>query len=191
MLAADHPDAPALPAARAEVARLKRFLDNLVDMVRIDSGKLDLRQEAIDLTDAVASAVHDLKDTLRGHHIELKVPASLPLVRADATLLHHILINLIANAAVHGGAGAIEIIGTRTPDAVMLSVRDHGPGLPPGSERRVFETFARGAGSDRAGGSGLGLAIAKGFAGAMGIEVTAANHHDGGAVFSLVFPVRG
>ncbi|MFS4895193.1 hypothetical protein SOO45_14115, partial [Staphylococcus aureus] len=93
------PDAGALPVARAETARLKRFLDNLVDMVRIDSGQLDLKLEAIDLTDAVSSAVHDLKAILGGHHIDLRVPATLPLVRADATLLHHILINLLANAA--------------------------------------------------------------------------------------------
>ncbi|MFX7052649.1 hypothetical protein ABTH91_21680, partial [Acinetobacter baumannii] len=67
-IAAQHPDASAVPTARVEIARLKRFLDTLVDMVRIDSGQLDLKIEAIDLTDAIASAVHDLKAILRGHH---------------------------------------------------------------------------------------------------------------------------
>ena len=186
-LAADPGNGDALPTARAEIARLKRFLDNLVDMVRIDSGKLNLKVEAVDLTDAVASAVHDLQDLIRGNPIDLKVPANLPFVRADATLLHHVLLNLLANATIHGGAGPIEIIGARTPDAVTLAIRDHGPGLPEGTEAQVFETFAQGSGSDRTGGSGLGLAIAKGFAEAMGAALTAGNDPAGGAIFTLGF----
>jgi two-component system sensor histidine kinase KdpD len=188
-LARQYPDAAAVPLARADIARLRRFLDNLLDMVRLDSGALAISPEAIDLTDAVASAVHDLKDLLRGVHIDLQVPVDLPLVRADPTLLHHVLINLLANAAIHGGAGRVAIVGQRMPDTVLLSVRDHGPGLEPGSEKRVFDTFAQGRGSDRSGGSGLGLAIAKGFAEAMHVGITARNHPDGGAEFSLAFAV--
>ena len=192
-IAIEAPEAATLPLARAEVARLRRFLDNLVDMVRIDSGKLDLRPEPIDLTDAIGSAVHDVKDLLKGHHIDLQVPPTLPLVTADPTLLHHILINLLSNAAVHGGGtGRITILGRRIPDAVELSVCDQGPGLAPDSERAVFETFIQGRGSDRHGGSGLGLAIVKGFADAMHVAIRAGNHADGGAVFTLRFaaPVR-
>jgi two-component system sensor histidine kinase KdpD len=184
----EHPDATTLSVAKMEVARLRRFLDNLIDMVRIDSGALELHPEPIDLVDAIGGAVHDLKDLFRGRHIELKVPANLPFVTADPTLLHHILINLLANAAQHGGeAGTITIEGRRSPDAVLLSIGDEGPGLPPGSEQRIFETFAQGRGSDRHGGSGLGLAIVKGFADAMGIVASARNHEDGGAVFTLSF----
>jgi two-component system sensor histidine kinase KdpD len=184
----EHPGAQTLPIAKMEVARLRRFLDNLVDMVRIDAGALELRLEPIDLTDAIGGAVHDLKDLFRSRHIDLKVPANLPFVKADPTLLRHVLINLLANAGQHGGEkGVITIEGTRTPDAVLLSIRDQGPGLPPGMETRVFETFAQGRGSDRKGGSGLGLAIVKGFADAMNIETTARNHPDGGAEFTLRF----
>ncbi|WP_299423269.1 sensor histidine kinase KdpD [Sphingomonas bacterium] len=189
-LAAQDPDPAAAAMARAEVARLRRFLDNLVDMVRIDTGALNLKMEAVDLTDAVGSAVHDLKDLLRGTHIDLRVPANLPLVEADATLLHHILINLLANAAIHGGKGAIEITGERQPNAIVLSVRDHGAGLTSGSEALVFETFAQGLGGDQQGGSGLGLAIAKGFAEAIRVKIVAGNHPTGGAIFSLSIPPR-
>ncbi len=158
-------------------------------MVRIDTGGLSLAIEPIDLTDAVASAAHDLKDLLAARPIDLQVPPDLALVRADPRLLHHVLLNLLANAAVHGGAGPISIRGERTPAGVTLTVRDQGPGLPPGREAGVFETFARGEGSDRAGGSGLGLAIAKGFADAMAVRLTASNAGDGpGAVFRLDFP---
>ncbi|WP_294335090.1 sensor histidine kinase KdpD [uncultured Sphingomonas sp.] len=184
-LAAAHPDETATGIARAEVARLRRFLDNLVDMVRIDAGAIALSLEPIDLTDAAAAAVHDLRDVLAGRQLVLRVPPDLPLVRADPRLLHHILLNLLSNAAVHGGDGAIEILGERRPDAVRLAVRDHGPGLPPGEEASIFETFARGTGSDRAGGSGLGLAIAKGFATAMGAPIRAMDADGGGALFAV------
>jgi two-component system, OmpR family, sensor histidine kinase KdpD len=108
-------------------------------------------------------------------------------VKADPVLVHHILINLLANAAIHGGAGPIEIIGERSPDAITLSIRDHGPGLPLGREARIFETFTRGSGDDRTGGSGLGLAIAKGFADAMKLRLSATQAPGGGACFSLRF----
>ena len=75
------------------------------------------------LTDVVAAVVHDLKDPLRGHHIDFQVPAGLPLVRVDERLLHHILLNLLANAIQHGGNdGPIGIIGRRTPDAVTVTL---------------------------------------------------------------------
>jgi K+-sensing histidine kinase KdpD len=76
----------------------------------------------------------------------------------------------------------------RTHDAVLLTIRDRGEGLVPGAEQMIFDTFARGKGSDRHGGSGLGLAIAKGFSDALGIRLAAANHPEGGAIFTLQFP---
>ena len=69
-LAGEHPDAAALPVARAEVSRLRRFLDNLVELVRLDAGGIRLDVEPVDLTDVVAGVVHDLKDLLRGHPID-------------------------------------------------------------------------------------------------------------------------
>jgi two-component system sensor histidine kinase KdpD len=188
-LAAETPGSPAVAMARAEVQRLKRFLDNLVDMVRMDAGALHLTPEPLDLTDAVGSAVHDLRDTLAHNRIDLAIPGTLPLVRADPRLLHHILINLLANAAQHGDPeGPIAIEARRVSGAVLLEVRDHGPGIEPGAEQAIFETFARGKGSDRHGDSGLGLAIVKGFADALGIGVAAATGVDGGAIFTLRIP---
>lgn len=190
-VAAENPHAKSLPVARVEVGRLRRFLDNLIDMVRIDTGAFQLAPEPIDLVDAVGAAVHDLKGLLSRSHIELKIPPSLPLVRADPRLLHHILINLLANAVQHAGTDKpITIEGRRTPDAVQLVVRDRGLGLEPGTELSVFETFSHGKGDDRSGGSGLGLAIVKGFAEAMGLKVTASNAADGGAEFSISFEAQ-
>lgn len=180
--------APEIATARAEAQRLKRFLDNLVDMVRIDAGALNLCIEPINLTDAVSAAVHDLRQALKTNPIDLQVPPNLPLVRADARLLHHILINLLANAAQHGGANKpIIVAARRNREGILLSVEDCGPGLPPGGVAAIFESFGRGSGDDRRGGSGLGLAIVKGFAQAMNLAVSAADAPDGGATFTLAF----
>ncbi|MES2056077.1 MAG: sensor histidine kinase KdpD [Pseudomonadota bacterium] len=187
-IAAEHPTSPATPVARSAVDRLQRFLDNLLSMLRLDSGALTPASEAVDLTDAVGSAVADLRDLLGGKHIDLRVPANLPLVRADPVLLHHVLINLLANSVQHGGAdGIVTIEGSRTANGITLTIRDDGPGLDPASEDRIFDMFASGTGTDRSGGSGLGLAIVKGFADAMKIKVSAGTHPDGGAAFSLMF----
>ncbi|TRW18442.1 sensor histidine kinase KdpD [Glacieibacterium frigidum] len=184
-------DTTAIDTLDTETQRLARFVANLLDMARVEAGALRLSVEPVDLTDAVAGAVHDLRRSLEGHAIDLDVPPDLPLVRVDPQLFHHILINLLDNAGKYSDPGAtIAIRGRRTPDALTLEIIDAGPGLPPGREAQVFETFTRLEGSDRsAGGTGLGLAIVKGFAEAMGIAVGAANRGEPrGAVFSLRFP---
>jgi len=176
----------------AEAERLNRFVANLLDMVRVEAGALRLQVEAVDLTDAVASAVHDLRRQLDRHAIRLDVPADLPMVRADPQLFHHCLINLLDNAGKYSEpGGTITIHGRRRPGELVLSILDEGPGLPAGREAEVFETFTRLEGSDRKGGTGLGLAIVKGFAEAMGVSATAGNRDDRkGACFSLRFPER-
>ena len=175
----------------SEAARLNRFVSNLLDMARVEAGALRLHVEPIDLSDAVTGAAHDARGALEGHDVRLDVPPDLPLVRADPQLLHHCLLNLLDNAGRYGAPGsAITIEGRHRFGELRLAVLDHGPGLPPGREAQVFETFRRLEGSDRAvGGTGLGLAIVKAFAEAMGMGVEAANRPDEvGAAFTLVFP---
>ncbi|SFP55479.1 sensor histidine kinase [Sphingomonas rubra] len=175
----------------SEAQRLNRFVANLLDMARVEAGALKLNVEATDLSDAVTGASHDARRALEGHDVRLDVPPDLPLVRVDPQLLHHCLLNLLDNAGRYGDPGAeIVIKGTNRFGEVRLAVLDHGPGLPPGREAEVFETFKRLEGSDRAiGGTGLGLAIVKAFAEAMEMVVEAGNRPDGkGAAFTLVFP---
>ena len=179
-----------LSAARAEAERLNRFVANLLDMVRIEAGALHQSIEPVDLAEAVAAAVHDLRRVLEDHPVRLDVPPELPFASVDPQLFHHCLINLIENAGKYGDPGSsITLTARRQPGSMTLSVMDEGPGLPPGDEARIFETFTRIEGSDRKGGTGLGLAIVKGFAEAMGLSVSAANRTDrGGAIFTIRFP---
>ncbi|PVX30368.1 sensor histidine kinase [Sphingomonas pokkalii] len=189
MRAASEEQAGQIDAARAEAERLNRFVANLLDMVRIEAGALHQSNEPVDLTDAIGSAVHDLRRTLEGRAIILDVPPDLPFVRVDPRLFHHCLINLLENAAKYSEAATpITISAQRERYSLVLRILDEGPGLPPGEERRVFETFARIEGSDRKGGTGLGLAIVKGFVEAMGLRVDAANRVDApGACFAIHF----
>jgi two-component system, OmpR family, sensor histidine kinase KdpD len=195
MAAADQLEHGASPelvgTIRAEAARLNRFVANLLDMARVEAGALRLQVEPVDLSDAVTGAAHDARRALEGHEVRLDVPPDLPLVRADPQLLHHCLLNLLDNAGRYGDPGTeIVVEGRHRHGELRLAVLDHGPGLPPGREAEVWETFRRLEGSDRAVvGTGLGLAIVKAFAEAMGMAVEAANRPDGGgASFALTFP---
>ncbi|MEG3155613.1 sensor histidine kinase KdpD [Sphingomonas sp. RB1R13] len=188
-LAASSPPSPTLTTLGIEARRLNRFFDNLVEMTRMQDGALMPQMEATDLTDAVASAVRDLRIEIGQRGVEIDVPPSLPLVSADPRMLHHMLINLIGNAAKFSPADrTITIRGTRSAKGLELAIVDEGPGLPEGDPARLFDRFTRVEGSDRTGGSGLGLANVKGFADVMGLTVSAHNEPGHGASFVIAWP---
>lgn len=186
-----HPSPELVESIESEAKRLNRFVANLLDMARVEAGALPMRAEATDLFDAVAAAVHDTRASLLAHTVEVDIVPDIPLVRLDPVLFHHCLINLLDNAGRYADPGTPTVIRCRRiADALLLSVIDQGPGIPPGQEKRVFETFTRLEGSDRVRqGTGLGLAIVKGFAEAMGLAVEASNNDEpGGACFTIRIP---
>ncbi len=190
---ADAMQARQVASARAQADRLRGVVANLLDMARIEAGVLSGISEPVDLADAIAGAVQDLRQVLTAHPITMDVSPDLPFVRVDPQLFHQCLVNLIDNAARHGAPGTpITLAARRSPGSLRLMVLDHGPGLPPGEEERIFATFARIEGSDRKGGTGLGLAIVRGFCTAMGLTVAASNRTDlpagqSGACFAITF----
>lgn len=170
----------ALSAAR----RLERTMSDLIAAARIEEGSLSPQCESLDLVDA-ADAACGAAMVQEGLSLGHAIPADLPFVRADAVLLHHVLINLIDNALSH--ARSRVMLGARADGAdVALWVEDDGPGVAPGQRARIFERFARIEGGDRAQGSGLGLAIVRGFAEAMGMRVSIGESPLGGARFTLM-----
>ena len=188
-LAAEQGGSATTETLKGEARRLRRVFDDLVEMTRIEAGALIVKREATDLTDAVAAAVDDLRAELARHRLTLDVPAALPLVEADPRMLHHILINLLGNAAKYTPPGsAITVRARATFEGLTLSVLDTGPGIPSGREGSLFDRFTRIDGDDMSGGTGLGLAIVKGFADAMGLRVAAANREEGGAEFAVTWP---
>ncbi len=184
MRPADAEQAEQIGEARAESQRLQRFFTNLLDIARVEAGALHLAIESVDIAEAVASAVHDLRRALSDRPIRMDVSPELPFVLVDPQLFHHCLINLLENAAKYGDAGSPIVISARRGwQGLELHIIDEGPGLPSGADNGIFDTFTRIEGSDRTGGTGLGLGIVRGFAEAMGLRVGASNrssHNPGG-----------
>ena len=170
--------------------RLRRIVDNLLDMTRIESGKTPLNPEWSDVRDLLESAADQLSNEISRERIQICVPENLPLVRLDFGLIEQALCNLLINAVQHSPAGSpVELAAQLDAGTLELRVRDHGTGLTPGDEQKVFEKFYRGADS-KTGGTGLGLSIVAGIARAHRGEVSATNNPTGGATFTIRLPVE-
>ena len=175
-----------------EAERLNRFIANLLDMTRLESGAVEPRFAAVDLPEIVSSALKRAQRILTGHRIELQLPPDLPLLRLDFVLFEQVLFNLLDNAAKYSPAGSvIRLQANRADERVELRVTDEGEGIPPDDLEHIFDKFYRvHAGDQRRAGTGLGLAICRGFVEAMGGTISAANRADRkGAVFTIRLPV--
>lgn len=176
---------PYLTEINTASQRLQRVVDSLLQMTRLESDVLQPSLDWCDLSDVIFAARQAAGETLSTHPVQVTIPDSLPLVKLDHTLLAQALANILHNAAIYTPkATPIEISASLHGSKLRLIIRDHGPGLPLGEERRVFEKFYRAKGSP-AGGTGLGLAIARGFIQAQGGDITARNHPEGGAEFVI------
>lgn len=178
-----------LATAQEEAERLSRFVDNLLDMTRLESGALGPKREPVDVADAVGSALRRTGQLLAEHPVTTDLAPDLPLVRLDFVLLEQVLVNLLENAVRHTPKGTpIEIAAHLATETFMIEVRDHGPGIPSDSMERIFDRFYRAPGASLGKGVGLGLAVAKGFVEAMEGRIAALPRPGGGAVFRLSFP---
>ena len=179
-----------LDEIKAANRRLNRIVTNLLDMTRIDSGRLPLNLEWGEARELLESAVSQVENEVSSERIHLTAPEELPLVRLDFGLMEQALCNLLVNAAEHSPATTrIEMSAQLDGGTLLLRIRDHGPGLAAGEEKKVFEKFFRGTGS-RPGGTGLGLSIVQGIARAHHGEIDAENNPEGGAAFTIRLPVE-
>jgi two-component system sensor histidine kinase KdpD len=175
-----------------ESDRLNRFIGNLLDMTRLESGALKPRTSLNELSDVVGAVLRRASKILAGHRIAVDLPADLPLLALDMVLFEQVLFNLLDNAAKHApGDSLITISASHDGDTVRLRVMDEGEGIPAGDMEKIFEKFYRAGGADRRrAGTGLGLAICRGFVEAMGGTIVAANRTDRrGAMFVITLPV--
>ncbi len=176
---------PYLGEITTATQRLQRVVDSLLQMTRLESDVLKPNLDWCDLRDVISAAQHAIGAPLTTHAVRLQLADDFPLLKLDHALLTQAVANILHNAAIYTPAGTtIDISATIRDQRLRLIIRDHGPGLPAGAERRVFEKFYRVQGSP-AGGTGLGLAIARGFVQAQGGDITARNHPEGGAEFVI------
>lgn len=168
-----------------------RLVANLLDMIRVESGDLQVQKEWQLLSDVVGVALLRTEDQLREHPLTTHLPTDLPLVPVDEILLEQVFVNLLENAARHTPAGTpIEIGAVAQPGEVVVTLADRGPGIPPGEEERIFEKFHR-LGSSPGRGVGLGLTICRGIVTAHGGRLWAEARSGGGALFRFTIPITG
>jgi two-component system sensor histidine kinase KdpD len=191
--------APPLAPAHAEIAqalreaaiRMNALVANLLDMARLESGRIALNLQWQPLEEVVGSALRSLGALFAGRHpIKVQLPRDLPLLRFDAVLIERVLANLLENAAKYTPAGsAISVGAAATPNSVEVWVADEGPGLPPGREELIFEKFERGRKESALPGVGLGLAICRTIVAAHGGEIRGETRAEGGARFVFTLPL--
>lgn len=173
-----------------EAERLNRLVGNLLSMTRLESGALRVRKEWIPIDEVLGAAVNQVERRLGGRKLETKILGGDALVPLDGILIGQVLVNLLDNAIKYTPEGSpIEIAADVGADWASITVADRGPGLPPGTEVKIFELFYQVEPESR--GSGLGLAICRGIVEAHGGEISARNRPDGGLAVSFRLPVDG
>ena len=175
-----------------ESERLNRFIANLLDMTKLESGAVTPNVALHDLGEIVGSALRRASRILSHHQVELELAPDLPMLELDAVLFEQVLFNLLDNAAKYAPPETTILIqGWQTADAVCLRVLDEGSGIPAADLEHIFDKFYRAQKADQVrAGTGLGLAISRGFVEAMHGTIVAANRADRtGAMFTISLPI--
>ena len=175
-----------------ESERLNRFIANLLDMTKLESGAIVPNAAPHDLGEVVGSALRRASKILIRHRVDLELQADLPMLDLDAVLFEQVLFNLLDNAAKYAPAGSlIRIQSWRETGSVCLQILDEGDGIPPDELETIFDKFYRVQKGDHVRpGTGLGLAISRGFVEAMHGTISAANRSDRtGAVLTIRLPI--
>jgi len=175
-----------------ESERLNRFIANLLDMTRLESGAVAPKLAPHDLSEIVGSTLQRAAKILRHHSVQLDLGPDVPMVSLDPVLFEQVLFNLLDNAAKYAAPGTTVVIRmARDRDSVVLEVADEGEGIPPADLEHIFDKFYRVQKTDQVRpGTGLGLAISRGFVEAMKGTIVAANRADrSGAIFTIRLPI--
>jgi len=175
-----------LEAVDSDADRLTRLIAELLDVARIDSGRLELRRVPTDLGELVRRRI-DAKvvSGIEAERFELLMAEDLPEAWVDPDKVGQVVDNLIENALRHGD-GKVTVTVRQDPDGLVLSVADEGPGVPPGQAHRIFGRFWKGA---ERGGTGLGLYVVNGIVEGHGGRVALVPPPEGGARFVVVLPL--
>jgi two-component system sensor histidine kinase KdpD len=163
-----------LHTIRQEAGRLNRFVTNLLEMSRIESGAIKVKRDWVDVGDAVRAAVDRCGKAHPGRSSRISLAPDLKFVRGDQDLLGQVVFNLLDNAHKYADEGEVVVHARNDGNQVLITVTDEGPGIKPADLDRIFEKFYRGGGTDRRKpGTGLGLSICRGLLKAMGGTILA------------------
>jgi two-component system, OmpR family, sensor histidine kinase KdpD len=184
-------------ATRTKLARsiestardMSELVSNVLDLTRFEAGEVVLRRDWQVLDDLVGAAWQRHEERLADYPLELAIPADLPPVYVDASLIVQVFANLFDNIAKYTPAGTrVRVAAVAEVEVVRVYVDDDGPGLPPGESARLFDKFHRGTEESAVAGVGLGLAISRAIIRAHGGSIEAQQRPGGGARFDLTLP---
>lgn len=184
-------DRELLQAAHEEVHRMKALVNDLLDLSKIEAGRIELEFEKVPVQTLFDHVQEVFKDQAEMKHVKLTCePAGdLPDVRADANKATWVLTNLISNALRYVSQdGQIQITAKKIGPHVHLSVRDNGPGIPTEYQSKIFQKFVQVKGR-QSGGTGLGLAICKEIVRAHGGAIWVESSSGQGSTFTFTLPV--
>jgi two-component system sensor histidine kinase KdpD len=168
--------------------RLNRLIENLLNMSRLESGRITPRIDWCDIHDLVNKVTDSLHDELTPFNLHVVIDKDIPLVKIDFGLMEQVLYNLIHNATQYAsGSANLRVKAFYDEGMLTLQVMDRGPGFSAKELPLIFNKFYRVEGS-KAGGTGLGLSIAKGFTEAHKGTITVENRQNGGAIFTVKIP---
>jgi two-component system sensor histidine kinase KdpD len=182
-----------------EATQLSRLTDNTLQLARLGAPGIAIRRDWESVEEMVGTVLRRLRQRDAEPRVMARLEPGLPLLRCDAVLMVQLLDNLVDNALKHGGAGQpVEVLARRRGDAVLIAVRDRGPGVPRAARRRIFDAFQRGdrptpdegGETPRRQGAGVGLALCRAIALAHGGELTLRCRSHGGSSFELTLPVE-
>lgn len=168
--------------------RLNRLIENLLNMSRLESGRITPRLDWCDIHDLINKVTESLQEELKPFNLHIVIPEDMPFVRIDFGLMEQVLYNLLYNATQYAYSSTNLRVKVFYDNGIMtLQVMDRGPGFPASEISLIFNKFYRVEGS-KAGGTGLGLSIAKGFTEAHKGTITVENRQNGGAKFTIRIP---
>jgi two-component system sensor histidine kinase KdpD len=174
-------------AIREQALRLSELVHKLLDMARLQTGKVVLNKEWQPLEEVVGSSLQAMAGPLAGRDVRVELPPDLPPLEFDAVLLERVFCNLLENAAKYAPKGAIVIAAHVVGEVIEVSVADAGPGLPANLGASAFDPFARG--SQSAAGVGLGLAICRAIVDVHGGSIRAEPRGEGGTRMVFTLPL--
>jgi two-component system sensor histidine kinase KdpD len=183
-----------LSTIQEEAERLNRFVGNLLDTTRLESGAMKLNRDWAGIDDVLGTAIARLDRSLRDHALRVEIEPGLPLLRLDFVLAEQVFVNLLDNASRYSPAGTpIGLHAYRNGEGVTIDVEDRGRGVPPADLERIFDKFYRVEHGDRQiAGTGLGLSICRGIVEEHGGSIIAISPGaEGiGTIFRVTFPIE-
>jgi len=186
-LLSEEEKADALGHVRSELTRLSKLAEQLLDLSRIESGRLQIELAPVDVETVIGSVLESYRN-IEGAKVSFEAQPGLSPALADEQSLHRIIRNLVDNSRRFTPPdGNIEVLAFESEGQVIIEVKDDGPGIPAGELEHMWDRFAR-AGRDRAAGkagTGLGLAIVKALADAMSAEVGISSVEGDGTTVSI------